>query len=141
MTVVVAVLALGLSVVSLGWQIRTHFLAGPRIRVGMGHAIFTGTGRECVSVTAVNRGRMSANVRSIDVQVDRTKRHSPITMSEIFPPSSDELPTRIAPHDSATWYVPEQVMAWIARDAGVPRSQLRAYVTLGDGKRVYQTRR
>ncbi len=133
----IAYAAFILSLISLAWQVRTHYLTGPRVRVRIASSTFLPNLKECVAVEAINVGRMGVTVRGIALEIDSSGRHAPIDMSRIYPPGSDELPVRCEPQESVQWHIPRSLIDRVAADVQPRGRGLRLYLTLSNGRRVY----
>lgn len=133
-----AILALVLSVVSLLWQVASHVLSGDRVTVTEGTSLPL-SGRDylpdCRSITAANRGRTAVTVTSTAIDVGRSQA-AQIGMY-LVTEMSDPLPTRLEPGTSASWSFPISVDEEIQRSN--PRS--RAMVRLATGRTRYAKRR
>lgn len=131
MELVLAVVALVLSVASLIWQIASHVLSGDRVVVSEGTAMPVG-GIDylptCRSITAANRGRTAVTVTSIALDVG-ANQFAQVAM-HIVPQLSSALPVRLDPGDSASWAFPLSV------DEEVRRAHpgARAVVGLATGR-------
>lgn len=136
--VLIAALALALSVVSLLWQVITHVLSGDRVVVQLGTSIPVG-GLDylpsCRSITAQNRGRTAVTVTAVALDVGGGRSAQVIT--HMVGELSDPLPVRLEPGASASWAYPIVVDERIRESH--PRR--RAMASLGTGKRRYSRRR
>jgi hypothetical protein len=102
---VIAILALGLSVVSLGWQTYSWFLVGPVIRVGTMplNVLEPGKMTKCVQVFVTNTGRMPATLESFSFN---RSGGAPISISSaLLAPSSDSIRVTVNAHDTVRWNV------------------------------------
>lgn len=137
MELIIAGLALALSVVSLLWQVVTHVLSGDRVAVSLGTSIPVGGIAHlpnCRTITAQNRGRTAVTVTSVAIDVGDGR--SAQVGAQLVGPLSDVLPFRLEAGSSASWAYPISVDEEIV--AAYPRR--RARVSLGTGRTRYSRR-
>lgn len=134
-SMLVALLALGVSSVSLGWQIWSWQHEGPSVRVH-GHMAFipaaSGEIRLAVGLTASNRGRSSIQVVSWGFELpDHQQLFS--TAPYLWNPRT---PHTLEGGHSADWRVP--VFSFVQHSPPVSESGLsvRPFVNLGTGEGV-----
>jgi hypothetical protein len=154
-TPVVAIVGLGLALLSLGWQAATFALSGSRVRAeikrgasGGGNAIIgpaevwttrtvaslatQGLTTEVLAVSVRNVGRLAVTVDEVAVVFSNRGRYLPPEGSKGNPP----VPWRLEPGSSKTWYAEAiQPRAYLAA-ARLPDQRVRFAVTLGNGKTV-----
>ncbi|MGA5472537.1 hypothetical protein ACPCUK_27660 [Streptomyces arboris] len=127
-SVVIALVALVVSLISLGWQIITWLRSGPVIKV-KGHssiAVVDGNAGEVhLSVTAVNRGRAPATVTGWGL---RLPNGSSVVPQSAQLPGTNPLPHRLEPHAEASWHVPQTAVEEACRTHHVELSQVRPFV-------------
>jgi hypothetical protein len=139
-SLIVSLVALGLSVVSIGWQAWTWRRSGAVVKVTASQSfpVFgSDVGDPHVSVTATNKGRSPVTVNSWGFETP--------TGNKIFvtqPLSwSTPLEHRLEPGTEASWYAVTEEIVNTCRDNGVRYQDLRAWVRLGTGRRVYSRKR
>lgn len=151
-TLVIAVVGLGLSVLSLGWQAASFFLSGPRVRVhlqegfrGMGGAVlappsvYTDQGREALerqgftehilAVIVVNRGRLPATVGNWSIRFGNGAAYQ-----NPGDPRNPALPYRLEPFTSESWYAPVdhlQKLQEVFTDQSETAAHVRGVIDLG----------
>jgi hypothetical protein len=139
-TLTVAVLALVLSVISVGWQVWTWRGSGPRVKVTANQAVILPVGSDpYVSVTAANTGRSATTVAmwGFDGPNDEDGQM-------LFPyptPWSTPLPHRLDAHSNGTWYVQTAEVRQGCAEHGWDYRQIRGWVRLSSGEKVYAERR
>lgn len=134
-TILVASLALGVSCLSLGWQVAAFALSGARIRVdfSMSHVYMTGPGAsQDVAMTFVsNHGRAAVEIISVLYAMKGVKAYGFVTAVH---PGSAPIPAVVEPGRRVGIIVPrEPLLTFVAEHGG--RGQLRAVVYLANGKR------
>lgn len=104
----------------------------PRVSVRMGYALLDGTQPnhylDAISITAVNRGGMSAHVDQVDIMPELDV----IDMTVNPLPGSDPTRCEIQPHNKVTWYF---AVEDLLRDRPQP-IRARGSVLLATGDRV-----
>lgn len=154
-TLLIAVSGLALSVASLTWQVATHKLTGPRMRVEVKHGlrgpaaviswephdppsdvarhVSDGFNKPVVVVTVRNVGRMAASVDSVNFSVGK------VALQPDGAIEGPAMPHRIDAHDAAAWYVdaePISRMAFAAHEALGGADPCETLVRLTTGKTV-----
>jgi|GEM_PF-1339500 len=156
-TLVIAVVGLGLSALSLGWQAASFLLSGPRVRVhlqeglrGPGGAvlapssIYTDDGRAALerqgfdepilAVIVVNRGRLPATVGNWSIRFGNGAAYQ-----NPGDPRNPALPYRLEPFTSESWYSPldhlQQLQA-VFNDQSEAAALVHGVVDLGSRETV-----
>jgi hypothetical protein len=133
-------LALVLSVVALGWQAWSWFRSGPVLRVVVAGVTILEPSlvgdpppEQYVQITVANKGRVAVTVRSFGIALpNKGNLYAPQQ-----PRFADDLPARIEPHASASFYMlAEEVLQYSAKN-GVPLSRMRPWVETAAGRKVY----
>jgi len=132
---VVAILALVLSVLSIGWQAWTWKNSGPVVKVRVFNAVTdaaTGEAENYLAVEAVNTGRAAATVTGWGIRLpDGGSIH------KLHPlPISSTLPHRLEPQDKATFFIESDAVREQHHARNVAFEEMRPWVDLGTGKRV-----
>jgi len=134
MTLFIAIAGVALGLVSLVWQIVTWRSSGPNLTVTCAEAFPVGPDFDrpvpFISVEATNRGRMAAPVASVGWEVRKGQTMVPTEWANW----SDPLPTSIAPHDSASWAYPAEVLRGDMERHGI--QEVRAFVRTSTGDRL-----
>ncbi|MFI2358157.1 hypothetical protein OG582_11925 [Streptomyces anulatus] len=134
--VVISVIALVISLVSLGWQVITWLRSGPVIKV-KGHAaipvVNENPGELHLSVTAVNRGRAPATITGWGL---RLPNGSSVVPRSAELPGVNPLPHRLESHAESSWYILHAALEEAAQTHQVELSQLRPFVDVSGRGRV-----
>jgi hypothetical protein len=150
----VAVVGLVLAALSLGWQLASFFLAGPRVRVHIregfrgadsvlvgppstytekGLRDFEARGYEAVlGIEATNLGRLPASVVSVRFEIGNDQAAYIPAPGE---PMNPQLPHRLDSHSVAAWWAPREEVENIVRNLVKQSSQtghVRAHVHLAN---------
>lgn len=143
--VILSVLALVLSLASLGWQAWTWLRSGPVLLVevsniitdaGSTSAYGAGTPEHYVQVTVVNRGRAAATINTWGIETPGGKN-----IFVVQPlPFSDRLPARVEPHSSLSVHILADAIRQHAAEHRIPLKAMRAWVRPATGKQVYAKR-
>jgi hypothetical protein len=138
-TLVIALIGLAAALLSLGWQVASWLLSGPRVRVGISHAIMTMTdgsvGPRCIAVEARNVGRAEASLVSWAISFPDGGTIVP-AMSPGTPWWGPSLPHPLGGGHSATWLVDFDSFVKARAQAGFGEVDIRAVVSLGSGKKI-----
>lgn len=130
---IVSIIALVLSVASLGWQAWSWRRTGPVVTVETAWAYAVGPQMfEMLTITARNRGRSP-------VQVTNYSFTTPHGMQFVVPdpiPFSTPLKQPLEGGHEATYYFDAAYLKDQCRQRGLGVGQLRPRVTLGTGKQV-----
>ncbi len=131
-----------LSVASLSWQAWSWYHSGPVLRVKTAD-FWTDAGNpesqvpdHYVAITITNHGRAAATAQAWGIE-DPSGESLTVTKSL---PLSDELPARVEPHASASFYVHWGIVYGYSEEVGVPYKNLRPWVQVATGKRLYARR-
>ncbi len=102
---VVSVLALCVSIASFTWQVTTHFLIGPRVKVRGSYLYQAAVAGlpQCYGVSARNIGRQAATVVGVGIDIGGG-RYIPLGML-LESALSARLPARLEPYSEATWAI------------------------------------
>jgi hypothetical protein len=103
---VIAVVAVALSALSLGWQAATFFLSGPRVRSvytadGLAALERMGYTQHVLVIEAVNVGRLPASVNNWSLRFGNG-----VIYQNPRDPHNYPLPYRLESHTSAAWTAP-----------------------------------
>jgi hypothetical protein len=156
-TLLIAVVGLGLAIASLVWQAATFVLSGARVRVeiqigahdgagtimsgppeslsqGMGLLARQGYANEMIGARVRNRGRMAMSVESFEVVFSNK-----IALSHPGNGLGPDFPYRLEPQSSASWFLAldpvRHAVATSASTLGTPNpDRVRVRVGLGNGK-------
>ena len=153
-TLVIAVVGLGLAALSLGWQLATFFLTGPRVKVDLHEgfksasgelmtgaaSIYTNEGRAALerlgytehvlAIEAINTGRLAATVNGWSIEFGNGALYE--NPSDMLNP---KLPYRLEPHTSQLWCAPvENLRAVEWKDPNA--TTVRGVVRLAGRRRV-----
>jgi hypothetical protein len=138
LTVAIAILALVVAFLSLGWQVLAFLQSGSRAKVELGAAIFPGTQGEpnvSYSITVRSIGRTGVQVGSWGLT---TRDGKTIVVTHWKWPESIQprTPLTVEPGHSVTWYLPmADLFADLTKD-GVSRVDAKAFADLGTGERA-----
>ncbi len=157
-TLIVAVIALVLSVGSLTWQIAQFLLAGSRVSAELQIGAHSGSAvalrpadrrpdwdrlaaegftEAVLGVTARNKGRIGVTVMSWKVVFDNGLSFS---LADYRPNNDKPMPYRLEPGDEVTWLCPAAAVMAAGRSwreaIGDHPGRIRARVTLGTGKEI-----
>lgn len=137
-TLVIALIGLVAALVSLGWQVASWLLSGPRVRAGISHGVMTmsdgSIGPPCIAVEARNVGRAEASLVSWGLRLpDGGTFVPPMSPGTWWGPS---LPHPLAGGHSVTWLVDIGSIVEARAQAGFDEVDVRSVVTLGSGKKV-----
>lgn len=136
MTLVVAILAFGVALASLVWQVASWRLSGFRVTVEIGLSLSVSSGEPLISVAARNIGRADTQITSWAIQVPDERSYVPGLDPGSFLGPSD-LPLRLAAGHSVTWFVRlAAIQAALHSHDLAPDTELRGAVVLGSGKHV-----
>lgn len=131
----IALVALVLSVVSLGWQAWTWKNNGPVVEVNVTNAITdagTGEPEHYVGVEAVNTGRAPTTVTSWGFELPGGGS----VYSTVALRISESLPCRLESHSKATFYLVADELRRVRQERGIEFTDMRPWVELGTGKRI-----
>lgn len=136
-TLVIALVGLAAALLSLGWQVASWLLSGPRVRAGISHAIMTMTdgslGPPCISVEARNVGRAEASVVSWGMTLPDGKMIVPaMSPGTWWGPS---LPVTLAGGHAVTWLVDISSMVEARAQAGFGEVNVHSVISLGSGRK------
>jgi hypothetical protein len=138
-TLVIALVGLAAALLSLGWQVASWLLSGPRVRAGISRAIMTMTdgslGPPCIAVEARNIGRAEASLVSWAIRLPNEGTIVPM-MSPGTPWWGPSLPHPLAGGHSVTWLVDFDSFVGARTQAGFGEVDVRAVVSLGSGKKI-----
>jgi hypothetical protein len=165
LTLIIAALGLCLAALSLGWQLASYVLEGRRVRVTLLHGsagpggfavgpvgpknapnnlndlIAEGfTTREVLGVRATNIGRVPATVSRYSVALSR----GGFAFTPIGDAMGPDLPYRLEPGESATWYADMQdarALVTASRAVASVSRSVRMTVELGTGDKITTKRR
>ena len=137
-TLVIAVVGLAAALLSLGWQVASWLLSGPRVLVGISPGIATMTdgsiGPPCIAVEARNVGRAEASIVMWGFRLPDGGTFFPaMTPGTWWGPS---LPSTLAGGHSASWLVEVASLVEARAQAGFGEVDVRAVVSLGSGKKI-----
>lgn len=135
MTTAIALVALGLSVVSLGWQAWTWKNNGPVVKIKVTNAItdaVTGEPEHYVNLEAFNTGRAATSITGWGIAMPDggnvyVTRPLPISKS---------LPCRLEPHSKAAFFIEGDELRRVHHERNIPFDKMRPWVDLGSGKRI-----
>ena len=137
-TLVIAVLGLAAALLSLGWQVASWLLSGPRVRAGISPGIATMTdgsiGPPCIAVEARNVGRAEASVAMWGFKLPDGGTFVPAMTPGTW--WGQSLPVTLSGGHAATWLVDIASLVEARTQAGLGEVDVRAFVTLGSGKIV-----
>jgi hypothetical protein len=136
---VLSVIAIVLSMTSLGWQVASWKRSGPVVKVTAQQALIT-SGPEAdwhTDVTARNTGRAPITVtgwglRFPDGQTIVMMRNLPI---------SAPLPYRLEAGAASSWYIGTDDLRGACEERGAKYQELRGFVRLADGRTIDARRR
>lgn len=132
----VSIIALVLSVLSLGWQAWTWLRAGPVVSVAVAQSLpvyRNSAGEWHTTVTATNKGRSAVTVSSWGFALPNGR-----TLYTANPaPWSEKLPHRLEPQSSANWHVDTDEIKQACSEHAVRYQDLRAWVSLGNGTKSH----
>jgi hypothetical protein len=137
---VVASLVLGIIGTAAGlgalvWQVITWQLSGPVVTVDAAQgfpAYGPEVGDQVTIVTATNSGRAPVTVNSWGLRFPDGQK---LVIPQPFP-GSDALPHRLEPGSSGKWMVETIAVAETCQEHSVSYEELRAFVTLGNGRTI-----
>lgn len=132
---VIALCALVLSILSLGWQAWSWSRSGPVVRVEVSNGVTdaeTGEPEHYVIVEAVNRGRAATTITGWGFAVPGGANIHKTTRLRI----SDELPFRLEPHSKARFAIEGDGLREQHATRGIPYTKMIPWVDLASGKRV-----
>ncbi|ROR89335.1 hypothetical protein [Nocardioides aurantiacus] len=135
MTTVIALIALGLSLVSLAWQAWSWKRTGPVVKVQVTNAItdaVTGEPEHYVEVDAVNKGRSATTIMGWGFSMPdggNVHQMNPLRISE-------KIPFRLEPHSRARFFIEGDALRNVHRERNIPFKAMRPWVDLASGKRV-----
>lgn len=137
MTTSIALVALGLSVLSLAWQAWTWRNSGPVVRVEVSNAITDavtpGEAEHFVAVDVFNSGRAATSITGWGIAMQGAGN-----MYVTRPPRiSASLPSRLEPHSKVSFFVGADELRRARQDRDVPFDQMHPWVDLGSGRRVH----
>ena len=137
-TLVIAVIGLAAALLSLGWQVASWLLSGPRVRAGISPGIVTmsdGTiGPPCITVEARNVGRAEASLVMWGFRLPDGGTFVPaMSPGTWWGPS---LPVTLAGGHATTWLVNIESLVEARAQAGFAEVDIRAVVSLGSGKKI-----
>ncbi|GAA2845478.1 hypothetical protein Acy02nite_46920 [Actinoplanes cyaneus] len=136
---VLSIIAIGMSTVSLGWQIVSWRRSGALIRATVNQALVGHEGIWCTNVTARNLGRMAVSVTNWGYQLPGRKAGN-IFMTRPLP-ISPTLPHRLEAGAEVSFYMETDAIQQVCKQKGLPYQRVRAWVDLGDGRRIKARRR
>jgi hypothetical protein len=136
-TLVIAIVGLAAAFLSLGWQVASWWLSGPRVRAGIGYGIMTmsdgSLGPGAITVEARNVGRAETSIVSWGFRFPDGGTIVPIMNPGTW--QGEPLPVTLAGGHGVTWLVDPSFVAEARRAAGFGEAELRSFVSLGSGRR------
>lgn len=137
MTLAIAIAGFLLAVISLSWQVWTFRASGARVKVTTGTAIPVGGAGHIppqLQITAVNAGRGPASIVRFGLELPDG---GSIAATRPSPLASSSLPARLEGQSSANFFLDNAECHEEFDRRGVPLNQVRPYVDLATGGRVY----
>lgn len=136
MTIAIALVALALSVVSLGWQAWSWKNNGPVVEVKVSNAITDaltpGDAQHYVEVEAINTGRAATSVTGWGIGMPGGANvyvTMPLRISE-------SLPCRLESHSKAAFFIEGDELRRVHHERGIAFEDMKPWVDLGSGKRI-----
>lgn len=137
---VLSILGVVLAGLSLAWQVWTWRGSGPRVVV-KSHNVFPTFGSRMgdwhVSVEAINRGRAPATIQGWGFELPDGS-----DFVDLRPPQwATPLPHRLEQSAAASWVMNAAELKHASSGRGIKAGQLRRWVRLADGVKVYSKTR
>ena len=136
MTLTLAIIGTVLGILNLFWNMRTWRLSGPVVAVTVNNAFPTygrDIGEHHVGINAANTGRAPVTVAGMGIELPSRENMLIIEPTAFSTP----LPHRLEPGSSADFYILADQVRKIARERGYSPGQLRPWVSLADGSKVF----
>lgn len=139
----VATLGALTGLISLAWQMSTRRRGADRVTVSIANSVLLGAddlgSGVLVCVEAVNSGGTAVGLNSWGFQISNG-RGGFVIANPMYP--STTLPHMLAPGSNAQFFVPaEDLGDQIRRNPGLSPRDLRAFVLLATGKKVFARRK
>lgn len=134
-----SIIAIVMSTVSLGWQIISWRRTGALVRVTVHQALTVDDGVWCTNVTARNSGRTAVSVTNWGYQLPGRKAGNIFATRPL--PISPALPHRLEAGAEASFYMETDAIQQVCKEKGLRYERVRAWVDLGDGRRIKAKRR
>jgi hypothetical protein len=132
----IALVALGLSIASLGWQAWTWKNSGPVVEVKVSNAITDaltpGDAQHYVEVEAINTGRAATSVTGWGIGMPGGA-NVVVTMPL---PISEKTPCRLESHSRAAFFIEGDELRRVHAERGIPFEDMWPWVELGSGKKI-----
>ena len=137
MTTAIALVALALSVVSLGWQAWTWKNDGPVVRVEVTNAITDaltpGDAEHYVNVEVFNTGRAATSVTGWGIGMPGGAN---VYVTRPLP-ISESLPCRLESQSKVAFFIEGDELRRVHHERAIPFDKMRPWVDLGSGKRIH----
>jgi hypothetical protein len=141
-TLVIAIVGLAAAFLSLGWQVASWWLSGPRVRAGIGYGIMTmsdgSLGPGAITVEARNVGRAETSIVSWGFRFPDGGTIVPAMNPGTW--QGESLPVTLAGGHGVTWLVDPLLVAEGKHAGGFGEVELRSFVSLGSGRREVSRR-
>jgi hypothetical protein len=136
-TLVIAVLALTLSVAALVWQVVSWWLAGAIVRVTTRFAIGVGPvigGARLIAINVRNVGRAAVSVEQWGLSLPSA--HVQLVVPAPDPWMGPEVSHTLEGGHSQTWYFPLDQVQWALNASQLSEGEVFGIASLGTGKQI-----
>lgn len=129
-----SIIAIILSIVSLGWQSWTWRRHGEVVTISRGMTVVTGPAGlvGAAQVTAANTGHREVTVTEWGYELPNGDRIVPASTL----PGSADLPHLLVPNSHGSWLMPSDDLLARCWEVGARHHQLRAYARLSNGRTI-----